>query len=296
MRYLIYCLRETGVNFLDYRGLFAVALVTSALSMLCVGLFFVIYVNIHDVVQSWEEEIKMNIYLDEGLAANQILTLERVILLNREVGNLEFVSHQDAIAAYIERYPEEESLVASLGEQALPASFTVSLAPTHRTVAGVTSLANKIKGVRGVSEIQYGQEWIQVFGWGNRLLMLIGLIVGATLALTSIVIVANTIRLTLLYRKHDVDILRLLGATEAFIRGPFLVEGVALGALGAGVSLILLKMIFESFIYRVGDGLMQGHTVAFLSPAAVVVLVGCGACLGFVGAILSLKPTRKAWA
>ena len=126
--------------------------------------------------------------------------------------------------------------------------------------------------------------------------MLIGSIVGVTLALASIAIVANTIRLTLLNRKHDIDILRLLGATEAFIRGPFLVEGVALGALGAGVSLILLKIIFESFIYRVGDGLMQGHTVAFLSPATLVAVVGCGAFLGFVGAILSLKTTRKAWA
>ena len=296
MRYLIYCLRETRANVLDYRGLSTVALGTSALSMLCVGLFFVIYVNIHEVVQTLEEEIKMNIYLDEGLAANQILTLERVILLNPEVGNLKFVSHRDAIEAYLARYPEEESLVTSLGEQALPASFMVSLAPTHRTVEGVTSLAKKIEGIRGVGEIQYGQEWIQTFGWGNRLLMLIGSIVGVTLALASIAIVANTIRLTLLNRKHDIDILRLLGATEAFIRGPFLVEGVALGALGAGVSLILLKIIFESFIYRVGDGLMQGHTVAFLSPATLVAVVGCGAFLGFVGAILSLKTTRKAWA
>ena len=257
MRYLIYCLRETRANVLDYRGLSTVALGTSALSMLCVGLFFVIYVNIHEVVQTLEEEIKMNIYLDEGLAANQILILERVILLNPEVGNLKFVSHRDAIEAYLARYPEEEALVTSLGEQALPASFMVSLAPTHRTVEGVTSLAKKIEGIRGVGEIQYGQEWIQTFGWGNRLLMLIGSIVGVTLALASIAIVANTIRLTLLNRKHDIDILRLLGATEAFIRGPFLVEGVALGALGAGVSLILLKIIFESFIYRVGDGLMQ---------------------------------------
>ncbi|HHZ83952.1 MAG TPA: FtsX-like permease family protein [Nitrospirales bacterium] len=295
MQYLIYCFRETGANFLDYRGLSAVALVTSALSMLCVGLFFVIYVNIHEVVQALENEITMNIYLDEGLAENQILILERVILLNPEVGNLEFVSHRDAIEAYLERYQEEEALVASLGEQALPASFMVSLAPTHRTVAGVTSLAKKIEGIKGVSEIQYGQEWIQAFGWGTRLLMLIGSIVGATLALASIAIVANTIRLTLFNRKHDIDILRLLGATEAFIRGPFLVEGVAVGALGAGVSLILLKIIFESFIYRVGDGLMQGHAVAFLSPAALGALVGCGACLGFVGAILSLRPTRKAW-
>ncbi len=296
MQYLSYCFRETATNVLDYRGLSTVALVTSALSMLCVGLFFLIYVNIHEVVQSFEEEIRMNLYLDEGLSQDRIVILEQVILSYPEVGNVEFVSHRDAIEAYLERYPAEEALMTSLGEQALPASFVVSLAPTHRTVEGVTSLAKKMESVSGVGEVQYGQEWIQTFWWGNRLLMLIGSVVGATLALAAIAIVANTIRLTLFNRKHDIDILRLLGATEAFIRGPFLVEGVALGALGAGLSLILLKIIFESFIYRVGDGFMPGHTIAFLSPAALVGVVVCGASLGFVGAILSLRQTRKAWA
>lgn len=295
MRYLSYCFHETRANVFDYRGLSAVALVTSALSMLCVGLFFVIYVNIHEVVQSFEEEITMNLYLDEGLSQDRIATLEQVILSYPEVGNVEFVSHRDAIAAYLERYPAEAALMTSLGEQALPSSFVVSLAPTHRTLEGVAAVAKKLESVSGVGEVQYGQEWIQTFWWGNRLLMLIGSVVGATLALAAIAIVANTIRLTLFNRKHDIDILRLLGATEAFIRGPFLIEGVALGALGAGLSLLLLKIIFESFIYRAGDGVMSGHTIAFLSPAALVGIVVCGASLGFVGAMLSLKHTRKAW-
>ncbi len=294
MQYVIYCLRETGTNVLDYRGLSAVALVTSALSMLCVGLFFLIYVNIDEVVQSLEEEIKMNLYLSADLSIDQIGKLEQAVLSYPEVGHVEFISHRDAIVAYLDRYPSEQALMTSLGEQALPASFVVSLSPTYRTIEGVTALAKKLEGVSGVDEAQYGQEWIQTFWWGTRLLMLIGAVVGGTLALASIAIVANTTRLTLFNRKHDIDILRLLGATESFIRGPFLIEGVGLGALGTGMSLILLKIIYESFMYRVGDGSMQGHTIFFLSPVALVGLVVCGASLGFVGAILSLKPTRKA--
>ena len=296
MQYLTYCLRETGSNVFDYRGLSVVALVTSALSMLCVGLFFIVYVNIHEVVQSLEEEIRMNLYLDADLSRDQILTLEQVILSYPEVGNVEFISHREAIAAYLDQYPAEEPLMTSLGEEALPASFVVSLTPANRTVEGVTSVAKKVERVSGVGEVQYGQDWIQTFWWGNRLLVLIGTVVGATLALASIAIVSNAIRLTLLNRKRDIDILRLLGASDSFIRGPFLIEGVALGAFGAGLSLVLLKIIVASFISRVGDGLMYGHTVAFLSPAALVGVVLCGALLGFVGAVLSVKNTRKVWA
>ena len=115
MQYLSYCFHEMGSNVFDYRGLSAVALVTSALSMLCVGLFFLIYVNIHEVVQSFEEEIRMNLYLDEGLSQDRIVILEQVILSYPEVGNVEFVSHRDAIEAYLERYPAEEALMTSLG-------------------------------------------------------------------------------------------------------------------------------------------------------------------------------------
>ncbi|MBQ26802.1 MAG: hypothetical protein CMH81_01465 [Nitrospiraceae bacterium] len=296
VRYLVYCLSETGANVFDYRGLSVVALVTSALSMLCVGLFFLIYVNIHGVVQSLEEDITMNLYLDENLSADKMLELERVILSYPEVGNVRFISSRDAIEAYLKRYPTEKDLMESFGNQALPASFVVGLAPTHRTVEGVGSVAKKIEGVSGVSEIQYGQEWIQTLWWSTQLLMLIGLVVGVTLTLASIAIVANTIRLTLFNRKHDIGILRMLGATEAFIRGPFLLEGVTLGALSGGGALILLKIIFESFIYRVGDGFMQGHSIVFLPPPTLAGVVVCGALLGFVGALLSLKQTRKVWA
>ena len=277
----------------DYRGLSIVALVTSALSMLCVGLFFLIYVNSYKVVQSFEEQITISLYLDEGLSKDQTLALERALRSYPAVSDVEFVSHRDAVVSYLERYPKEEAVVTSLGEQALPTSFVLGLAPTHRTVEGVTALAKKLEGVSGVDEVEYEQDWIQAFSWGNRLLMLTSYVVGVTLVLASVAIVANTIRLTLFNRKHDIDILRLLGATESFIKGPFLVEGVALGALGAGVSLILLKIIFESFIYRVGEELIQGQAVVFLSPTALGGMVACGALLGFLGAVLSLKQTRK---
>tara|TARA_B100000315_G_scaffold259295_1_gene314775 strand:- start:9937 stop:10830 length:894 start_codon:yes stop_codon:yes gene_type:complete len=294
MRYLIYCLSETRDNVFDYRGLSIVALVTSALSMLCVGLFFLIYVNLHEIVQAFEEEIRINLYLDEHLTADQRLALEQVILSYPEVNNTEFVSHLDAIEAYLEQYPTEKLLMTSLDEKTLPASFVIGLAPAYQTISSVTALAKKLENVDGITDIQYGEKWIQTLWWGNYLMILIGSVVGATLTLASITIVANTIRLTLFNRKHDIGILRMLGATEAFIKGPFLIEGVALGTLGAGLSLILLKIIFELVIYRIGEAFIQKHTIIFLSPTALVGVIVCGASLGFAGAMLSLKQTRKA--
>ena len=295
MWYLNYCLRETGANVFDYRALSAVALVTSALSMLCVGLFSLIYVNLHKVVQSFEKEITMSLYVAAGLSEDEILTLEQIILSYSEVIQAEFISHRDAVEAYLEQHPDDEALVASLGEHALPASFVIHLAPPHRTIERIAALAKSMKSVAGVDDVQYGPEWIQAVWWGNRLLVLIGMVSGATLALASIAIVANTIRLTLLNRKHDIEILRLLGATEEFIRGPFLLEGLILGVFGAGLSLVLLKIIFEMFVYHVANELIQEHALAFLSfPALVGVVIG-GASLGLIGAMLSVKQTRGAW-
>ena len=143
MGYLSYCLRETGANVFDYRGLSIVALVTSALSMLCVGLFFLIYVNSYKVVQSFEEQITISLYLDEGLSKDQTLALERALRSYPAVSDVEFVSHRDAVVSYLERYPKEEAVVTSLGEQALPTSFVLGLAPTHRTVEGCDRVGQK---------------------------------------------------------------------------------------------------------------------------------------------------------
>ncbi len=293
MRYLSYCVNEACANMLEARGLSFVALMTTALSMLCVGLFFLLYVNIHAVLQSFEDEINMIIYVHEGRTAEQTSTLERLIQSYPEVDTVDFTSSQEAIATYLERYPSEAAAVSALGEGALPASFVVSFASGSRTVAGVESFATKIEALSGVAEIQYGQDWIRTFWWGNHVLVWIGSIVGVTLAATSIAIVANTIRLTLFRRRQDIHILRLIGASESFIRGPFFVEGAVLGLLGAGMSVLFLKAIYESFTYSVRDAWIAEYTMAFLAlPTLCLFLVG-GTILGFVGGVFSVVSDRR---
>lgn len=291
MRYLVYCFRETKENLFDYRALSVVALVTSAFSMLCFGLFFLVYVNIQEIVQSFEEKITIRVYLNDKISRDELTVLESKLRAHSEVSNVYFVSREDAMKAYLLEYPSQEEVLRELGDQVLPQSFVVELSELYRTIAGVTAMGVKIVKIDGVEDVRYGKEWIEVFSSVNRVLILVSMLFGMTLVFAVIAIVANTMRLVFFNRRDDIDVLRLLGATESFIKGPFLLEGAILGGLGAALSLVLLKIVFEAFSYRIGDELFQGQSILFVPFTVLVGMIACGAILGFIGALFSLRRT-----
>ena len=207
------------------------------------------------------------------------------------------MSKEQALTDFREQFPSEYHLLQGLGENPLPASFVVTLAPRFRSSEAVKQWAKRLTTVAGVDQVQYSRDWIE------NLAMVIGFIelgavaVGSILSAASVTIIASTIRLTLLARRDEIEILRLVGATGAFIKVPYLLEGAVLGAVGGLLSLAILRGGFDLFKLQLGPtGRFLGveSWLNFFPGHVSLLIIGAGLALGFTGSLVSLIQFGRA--
>ena len=293
---LRYLLQEAIDNTRANRTTAAIALVTTAFTMLGMGVFLLLYVNVQAVLGSLREEIKVTVYLRDSVTPEAIEELRSQLREDPAVAGTEFVSREQAMSTFRKRFPSEERLLNGLGENPFPASVLLKIGPRFRTSQSVAELVRKLQAVPMVEEVLYNRDWIENIAAGLKYLRFLGLVVGLVLAVCVVMILANTIRLSLYARRGDIEILRLIGATPGFIKTPFLVEGSVLGGVGAGCSLALLWMIFglaESKMGFPGSFWGLGAELSFLPPRMMVGIIVLGVALGCLGSMVSLGPLRE---
>ncbi len=142
-----------------------------------------------------------------------------------------------------------------------------------------------------VEEIAYGKDWLQRLEKVMKVVNLIAAVLGGILCLAAIFIISNTIKLTVLARKEELEIMRLVGATEGFIRTPFLIEGLMQGLAGSIISIGLLVILFQVLVTRIDPTVFQILGIAslrFLTPATVLTIIVGGMTLGGVGSLASV--------
>src|SRR3989454_3201423 len=195
------------------------------------------------------------------------------------------------------QFPSEERLVSGLGDNPFPASLVIKVSPTYRSSEQVRELVQKLNALSDTEEVLYSQDWTENVAVALRSLKVLGLGIGAVLAASMVTILANTIRLTLHARRDEIEIMKLIGATTAFIKTPFVLEGALLGGAGALCSLVLLRSLFgvaeaklalrETF-WGIGRGLV------FLPDRVTVAFLLLGIMLGCLGSVVSLLQLRGA--
>ena len=174
----------------------------------------------------------------------------------------------------------------------LPASLEIKLDRGHRDTDAVTAYVKKLKQIQGISEVQYGEEWVKRFNSFMNLFRLMGALLGSFLTITVLFIVSNTIKLTIYARKDELELLGLVGATRFFIKAPFLIEGIVQGAAGAVISLLALLGCYFAFLKNADVFLGINPASAGLSFLPATHLAGVvlgGVLLGFIGSATSLK-------
>lgn len=291
MRRLLYIVREAWANMRANRTTTIVAILTTAFTLACVGIFLLLYVNLRNAAGWLQEDVKIMVYLDDGVASADRQALEQQLKSDRMVSGVLFISKEQALGEFRGQFPAESHLLEGLGENPLPASFVVTLALNYRSPESMKSWAERVQTMEGVAKVDYNQEWI------NVLTELIGYIesaaigVGALLSAASIAIIGNTIRLALYTRREEIEILRAIGATRTFIRIPYFIEGAVLGAFGSALSLGMLKIGFELFQQQLQlIGRFQGieHMLSFFPLPLCLALVVAGMGLGLAGSVVSL--------
>jgi cell division transport system permease protein len=296
VRRLAYLIKEALTNIRLNRTTTLIAVATTAFTLACFGVFLLLYVNLRGMVGSLQDDIKVIVYLHDNLSQQGILELQHRIKAEPEVASLAYVSKEQALADFRTQFPAESHLLQGLGENPLPASFVVTLVPRFRSSDAVKRWSDRLRSVPEVAQVQYSREWIENLAVVVGYLELIAVAIGAILSAASVTIIANTIRLTLYARREEIEIMKLIGATGAFIKIPYLLEGTVLGGVGAALALVILKAGFEFFKQQLGQpgrflGIESGFT--FFSNQVSLLIVLAGLSLGFVGSFVSLLGFRR---
>jgi cell division transport system permease protein len=208
------------------------------------------------------------------------------------VESIDSVSRDEALERFRSLFRDLSSLPDDLGENPFPASLEVNLRASHQSPAEVERLAATFAEVPGVQEIQYDLLWIERLATGVRLLRGVGAFLGGILVLAGIFTISNVIRLTVYAREDELDIMRLVGATRAYVKGPFVVEGMIQGGLGGLVAAGLLWLTLRWLASDLSSSEMLGRAAfAVPSPIALALVLG-GMVVGIVGSLVSLRRVR----
>ena len=292
MKWLWYLFREAAANLRMNRTTTVVATLTTAFTLACVGIFLLLYVNLRNAADWLQEDIRVIVYLDDRISPEDAQALQDKLKADRMVAAIRHISKEEALGEFRSEFPSDSHLLEGLGENPLPASFVVTPAPTYRSPDAVRRWTERVLTMAGVAKVDYNQDWIDALAELTRYIELTAIGVGVILSAAAITIIGTTIRLALFARRDEVEILRLIGATRAFIRIPYFLEGAVLGACGSALALGMLKLGVELFRQQIASaGRFQGmeDMVSFFPLPISLVFVGVGMGLGVAGSMVSMR-------
>jgi len=292
MKWLWYLFREGWANLRMNRTTTVVATLTTAFTLACVGIFLLLYVNLRNAADWLQEDIRVIVYLEDQISTDDTQELQEKLKSDLMIAAVRHISKEEALTEFRSEFPSDSHLLEGLGENPLPASFVVTPASNYRSPDAVRRWAERILTMAGVAKVDYNQEWIDALAELTRYIELTAIGVGVILSAAAITIIGNTIRLALFARRDEVEILRLIGATRAFIRIPYFLEGAILGGCGSALALGMLKLGFELFRQQIAStGRFQGmeSMVAFFPVPISLLFVAVGMGLGVAGSMVSMR-------
>jgi len=269
---------------------------TVALSFLIFSAFFLIFQNLNGFLEAWEKRIQIIAYLADDLGAKRIEEIRVALVDMPEIESVRFVSKEEAMAIVKKHLGSQGRILDALTPGVLPASFEIRLERHYRNSDQVRRLASRLKDTGGISDIQYGQQWIDRFSVFVDVYRFSTLLLGLLLSVAIAFIVSNAIRLSIYSRREELEIMRLVGATTGFIKVPFYVEGGLQGLMGSSVSLGILFLLYLLFLSELSRKLQfygLFMDIRFLTPGAVVSIITGGGLLGFLGSFFSLVRLKE---
>src|SRR5437016_8694593 len=273
--------REAMLTFKRAPLLSALSVTTIAFSLFVLGLFGLVVVNLQDALRGVEERVEVVAYLLPGAPVEAVAQALKDIEAFPEVQSAMYVSEDDALARARAELVELRDVMQELERNPLPASIEVKLKPGFRDTDHVSAVAERLRGFGFVDDVRFGRDWVEKLDRQRGLAAAVGIVVGAAFAVVAIIIIGTTIRMAVLQRSREIAIMRLVGATNGFVRRPFLLQGALKGMLG-GLAAVALSYGAYALINR-----WLIHA-AFFSEEQAVAIVGFGMLIGFFGSAASV--------
>jgi cell division transport system permease protein len=276
--------REALLSFRRAPLLSALSVTTIAFSLFTVGLFGLIAIHLREALRDLEERVEIVAFVLRGTPPETITLASQDIATFPEVLTVTYVTEDDALARARRELVEFRDAYRDLQVNPLPASLEIRLREGYRDAGNAAAVAERVRGFSFVEDVRFGRDWVEQLDDLRDLAGILGLVIGGVFAAVAIVIIGVTIRLTLLQRAREIHIMRLVGATNWFIRGPFLLEGALKGFLGGVLALALCYAGYTAF--RNNTSVLGG--LVFFGPHHMFVIVVFGVLLGLFGSLVSV--------
>lgn len=289
MRLWLYYFKHAFESILGNRLIYFISTGTISISLLLFAAFVLISANFNNWAKSWEKSLSLSVYLENGTDAQEKDEIAKAIERVDGAEIKAFISKEKALKDLAETLGSQVGLLEGLTKNPLPASYEVIFRNRELSREELKNIKKSLEKVKGVDEVQYSEQWlerIEGFIYFSRIL---GLIVGGLLCLAVLFIVTNTIKLAIYARREEIEICKLVGATDWFVKIPFLLEGAIQGIFGA---LIALSVLFFSYsMFRVRTIQLFGlpvMDVTFLNAGQYVLVVFLGLTLGLLGSFVAI--------
>jgi cell division transport system permease protein len=293
-----FVLRRVGSSLWRLRWSHLLTAVTMAVTLFVFGSFMLLQLNLVQLLKGWGEQIQITVYLDKTLSESQISAALARLNGLPEVERVRLINQEQAWRDFQAALGTQSGLLDGLPRDVLPASLEIALRPSYRDSPSVEQLAARLRSEREFASVEYPQEWVERLGlillavewakWG----------LGGLLFLATFLIVGSAVKLALLARQDEIEIMQLVGASTELIQAPFVLEGMIQGLAGGLLSVAMLWGLFtlvQSEFPSFAGFMAPLVRLQFLDMASILLILSIGWLLGAAGSLFSLKRFVKTW-
>lgn len=289
---LFYLLRRALRNMRQSPFLCTAAVGTVTVSLCILAFFAIIVLNVQSLTRHWSRDVQIVAYFESLPSKSQVEKIVKQVEAISGVAKVDYIDPRQAFADFKKRLGDDAVLLSGLENDFLPASLRLLLKEDARNRSQINTIVERLKKTGEFSDFRYGQEWLDRFESFIDLLRFSGLVLGGFLLFATLLIVANTIKLTIYARREELEIMSLVGGTPMFIKAPFLFEGAFQGAVGGALALGISRLLFKLFMQQGLESLLLAtgiDQIVFLSALQQWMVLLTGLLLGFFGSAVSLR-------
>ena len=289
---LSYFWGETFRSLFRNRFMAIASVLTVTLSMFILGVFLSAVLNINHMASYLENQVEMTVYLKDGLTTDQVMGIGKYLKAQPGMKEIKFTNKDQAMKDFRERMGDQQGLLDAINGNPLPASYQMSF----QTPEQLKTAAEVVAKYQGVETVQYGKDIIEQLYKVAQVIRLSGIVLIIFLAGAELFIISNTIRLTVFARRREIQIMKYVGASNGFIRWPFLFEGMVIGFLGSGFASLILWEGYKTVVSEMAAAGLVFIPMIPLWPFmgyTPLIILAAGIVIGVMGSAISLRKYMK---
>ena len=277
--------------------MFSIAsLVTMTACILLFGIFFSVLMNVNAAVKYYEEDVGISVFFNEGISQDDIDKIGEEIKARPEVSDITFTSAEEAWQKFQQIYFPDDPEAAASFVKGNPLANDASYTVTTDSVEDQPALVAYIKSLDGVRKVNQSDEVVKTLSGFNTLLTYVSIAIIAVLLVVAIILISNTVNVGISVRKNEIGIMKLIGATDAFVRSPFIVEGILLGLIGSAIPLVILYFTYNWLLNKIVNkfsvlnslsSILLGVNEVYRWLIPVALVLGLG--IGLAGSIITVR-------